>query len=245
VLSKPKIEVLFPEGFEKEEKGDVLNNLNLYLDEKKLGQKAVKLSRLLHSVDPRVWEEKWSAKREDIIEAARRSEWQAALLAGFKSSAIVFADIDWLLSVLAVNGQNDYYFLGNQIEQGWTPAQIEKLIVALLDGKLKKGISPDFAAQLVARLKTVWSDDFTARILDFLQNLSSEKDAGQVDLLMTYVLNSGNYVSAEHLGRFEEKPLSDLIEKLLESPKRASITEEFVAALQFRREMHESFQNEE
>lgn len=244
-LSKPKIEINFPEDFEAEGKDDVLNNLELYLDEKDLGKKAVKIVKLLQCVPPQVWEEKFSTKKENIIEAAKHSDWRKALLNGLKSGAVNFADEEWLISVLPENEQNEYYLLCNQIERSWTNLQIEKLIACLLEGKMKSGISFDFATLLFYRLKNIWSDDFTLKILDFLRKPAIEKDLKSFDGLLNHILNSGQFISAGYLNRFEEKIFLRLFEKLSELPGKAKLIEEFTAVIHFRRELRAAFENEE
>ena len=243
LLSKPKIEIDFPADFEK--KDDVLNVPEIYLDQKGLGGKAVKIAKLLQSIPPKIWEEKFSARKEDIIEAAKQSEWQKALLTGFKSGAVNFADAEWLMAVLPDSGQNDYSLICHQIERRWTPAQIEKLIASLLAGKMKSGFSLNFAGLLFYHLKNIWSDDFTARVLNFLQNLRTEKDFAQAEPVTGQIVNAGQFISAAHLPRLAEKTFQALLEKMREQPYKAGLVEEFTAVTEFRKEMHESFQNEE
>lgn len=244
-LSRPKIEINFPENFEKEAKDDVLNNLELYPGEKDLGKKAVKIVKLLGSVPPKIWEEKFSTKKEIIIEAAKQSDWQTALLSGWKSAAVNFADREWLISILTNNGQNDYYLLCGQIERRWTGLQIERLIALLLEGKMKSGITPEFAAQLLYRLKNIWSDDFTLGVLNFLKKSESESDSQPWSGFITQILNSGQFIAGKYLKQFEEKASSGLFEKIVKVPEREKLIEEFIAVIQFRREMHTAFQSEE
>lgn len=243
-LKKAKLDVVFPADFEKEDKHDALNNLELYLDERKLGKKAVKLIKLLHAVPPRVWEKRFSADRKTLFDAAGRGDWQVPIFNGFKSSAIVYADADWLLAVLEVSGQTDYSQIANRIGRDWAPAQIENLIVTLLGGNFKKGVAKHFAALLFFKLEKGWSESFTERILRFLTNKNELKDPESFDTLVYYLLFAGGQISHRFLERFEGKPITAILEKTSENQNLTNAVEEFRATIRFRREMRETFQNE-
>ncbi|MBS1796702.1 MAG: hypothetical protein JSS81_22920 [Acidobacteria bacterium] len=249
-LSKAKLEVVFPADFDRDAKGDPLADVELFLNERELGKKAVRLVKLLHAVPPRFWEERFGAPRETLVEAAKNTDWKNAVLTGFRAAALNFADAEWLAAVLPESGQNDYYTLSNQIERDWRHSQIENLIEILLDGEPKTGLDRNFAVLLFNRLKERWSDEFSLKISNFLERESQVRDFKEfigkefIGIALP-VLNSGHLFAVGQLADFELRVLARLAGHLDKLPGYARSAEDFAAVAAFRRELRAAFRNEE
>lgn len=237
------LQVNFPPQFEVS-KTDVLNNLELYLDERKLGAKAVFLVKLLSCVPVGTWEKVFAAAPPTIIAAAARSEWSKAVLLGFKFAALNFAAHDWLTQILPAVGQNEYYSICDRIERLWTNEQIEDLVVRLLKGEMRNGISNQFAGLLTHRISRFWSSKFTEQMLDFWRQYQSNKagfDASFLDALTSSLLYSAHHLSLETISDSDAQNFVQTVMQSNQHPNIGELTTNFLSDIKLRREMHQAF----
>lgn len=237
-----KLEAVFPKDF-KVAKTDVLNDLELYLNQREFGEKAVYLIKLLHSVPPEFWEKRFSAAPAAILRAAERGDWQKALFAGFKSGAANFADIDWLINISPQLDQHEHYFVTNQIRRVWTNGQLENLVARLLDD-CARGSNCDLIAQYVNLIKQMLSDQFANRILDALRGAAQhETNRGREFFkpLAIWLLYSAHRIPTATLETFDAEELTKRILESDKEPNTSRLAEQFLTIIELRRRMHRVF----
>jgi hypothetical protein len=66
-----------------------------------LGQQAGLLAQVLALVPPRVWSGSWNRRPAQILDAARKHEWEEALLWGWGAAAMRCQDAEWLEALIA------------------------------------------------------------------------------------------------------------------------------------------------
>ena len=237
--NQPIIEVVFSEDLVKIEK-DFLVDYHYLFFESEFGKKGASVVKLLACVPPIFWENHFSLDRQTLINASVRGEWSKVLLNGFKFAALNFADVQWLINVLPVNGQNEYKSIIQLIKLRWTNQQIEHLIVRLLNGELKNGMSGTFIELLLRILNNGRTVDLTRHFIQFLLQNQSDKpdfDLTQFNALASFLLQSAHLWAVESITENE-------VVKINQAFETTGLASDFLAILNLRRKMIKSFQSE-
>ena len=197
---------------------------------KEIGEKAWWLKEMLEAIPPAHWTATLKLSANDLIAAAQKSEFKAALLKGWSEATVRYADPEWATAWL---GQKDLL--------AYAPKFAQHLYNDL--GGLEKSISAlirqgELSLALLDKLPPQWSKSLSQQIIYELQNISQ---SFQTDYVQRF-----NWKSLLDRAALAVPP--DLALATTGWPKHISqqnvrdIIDEFCAIIEFRRNIHRHFQ---
>jgi hypothetical protein len=131
----------------------------------RLGENAWCFTQVLSFVPPQVWSGAWNRHPAQILDAARKHEWEEALMEGWKEAALRAQDAEWLEAMA------NYEFKNGSEKRllEWfprLPASIkERLVVSLL--REHPSLSYEQNASLfLAACRHPWGPDLTQVVVD-------------------------------------------------------------------------------
>jgi hypothetical protein len=242
ILSRAALNVDFPADFDALEKNDVLENVVLHINEKKLGRKAAKLAKLLSLAPPSSWQKAFTPYISEILKAARKSEWANALLMGFGTAAERFSDTAWLLELLntTIKGEASVFCLyPNHLPYGVNQQAFAPLSLAYLQS------GPAQFINWVNSQPAGWDAGLERQMIEKLELWLGMAIKGQSRVSLWELYNFAHNLALK-IGPENLPVLGESIERAYRAegrlPERLQRTQEL---LRLRQEMREAFANEE
>ncbi|HLL14834.1 MAG TPA: DUF5691 domain-containing protein [Pyrinomonadaceae bacterium] len=240
LLGKARIEVSLPGDPEKWQKE---NQVQLEVPatgavSKHLGRKGWWLLHAVGWVPPMSWCRLWSRKPVEVLEAARNSEWKAAIIAGLITAAGRYGDAEWVEAILSdrqLREENLREANANLSELGshLPAARLEALILDEL-AREKKGLHVDHPALwLLLEHRQEWSGELSRAVV---AGIKERIGGGRKNELMEWQLKAA-------LKQFALYVLPALADELsADWPADADgwwqdAVDEFQSVLRFRRDM--------
>jgi len=231
MLARETIEVSLPEKLDAAAKRDGAGVPAL---RKSMGEKANWLAQMLSVVPPAVWSGKWSLSPEKLLQAALSSEWKEAILTGWYLAIDRSGDPEWALALaeLVIRKEEGRKILA---EKGW--------------GKIARFI-PNEGLERLARVSiTAKSNDFHYKhpMLELLEGSDRPWSPGLSRIVIASVQRQARFylsLLADALPRFGLYIPPELIDEFVlgwpeDSASWDTWIDQFIAVMQFRREMME------
>lgn len=127
----------------------------------KLGEKALRLVRIVSAIPPTVWRQQWQRTPVEILAASRDHEWRQALLEGWALATQRHRDPDWAEALLPFYPDHERFTAG--LAAVLPPARFEAYLLTLL-----RESAADRAAALVVliHVERPWSIGLSRAVLE-------------------------------------------------------------------------------
>jgi hypothetical protein len=149
----------------------------------RVGEKAWWVQQLLAAVPPTVWTDASGATPEELVAAARDSDWDAPLLSGWTHAAARYADAAWSAALLRAHLESkkgraaspELWEAVKAIVQSTPAPQLEQITIESLQStSARLGEHP--AMMILHEHKRVWGRDLSLAVLDRVRaDLSSTR----------------------------------------------------------------------
>lgn len=231
LLARETIEVSLPEQLDAAAKRDGAGGPAL---RKGLGEKSNWLAQMLSVVPPAVWSEKWGLSPEKLCQAALNSEWKETILTGWRLAVDRSGDPEWALALaeLIIRKEEARKILA---EKGWgriacfIPDEgLERLARTSIIPKSNDLHFNHPMLELLEGCVRPWSPDLSRMVIASIQRQAR----GYLSLLADALPRFGLYIPPELIDEF-----------VLGWPEKSAgwdiWIDQFIAVLQFRREIME------
>jgi hypothetical protein len=132
--------------------------------QEKMGEKAWWLSQMLGAVPPHVWSQTWNQTPAKLVEAARRSEWEATLLAGWARATQQHRAADWAEALLPGLSPSDPQ--AGQLFLVLPPGRQEAWVLRLMRAGRRDAQQDALSLQWLDACQHAWSAALTQAVLD-------------------------------------------------------------------------------
>lgn len=129
--------------------------------QRNLGERAIWLMQMLSAVPPATWSGAWGASPPEILAAAAKSEWKAALLDGWTVATMACGDPDWAEALLQIEPERV------NLGQALAPDRLEALLIPMLRGNCVP-LHRHPALSLLRQAEHPWSHKLGHAVLDAL-----------------------------------------------------------------------------
>ena len=128
-----------------------------------VGERAFRLSQSIALVPPSRWCARFASTPAELVAAAAKSEWRAAILLGWSRAAAAFADPQWALALWDCWPVHDD--LRGELLRAMDRDAAERAVVALFAEERTSG----YAAHFVRAFPSPWSRPLAAAVLDAIR----------------------------------------------------------------------------
>jgi hypothetical protein len=224
---KLEIEVTLPE---ERGEGMIRDGIVKVPPHSQIGERAWWLQQMLSAVPPSFWLQRSRRTINELLKAAKKSEWSQVLLNGWSRAAVGFGDVEWIESLLDISSDHlpaEGLFAG-------LPPERQELIVGQLLNKASSWSSIDQLYWCFKSCRHRWSEKFS---LEVVRGLSEHHEmyAMRNDIVMRNILTMCVcHIHPEVIPRAIDR-MSSVAERL---SNRAPLLDHFLDMLQFRYRMH-------
>jgi hypothetical protein len=195
-----------------------------------IGERAWWLQQVLSAVPPSFWLQCSQRTINELLKAAKKSEWSQVLLNGWSRAAVGFGDVEWIESLLDISSDHlpaEGLFAG-------LPPERQELIVGQLLNKASSWSSIDQLYWCFKSCRHRWSERFSLEVVRGLSKYhemyAMRNDIVSRNILTMCVCHIHPTVIPEAI-----KKMNSVAERL---SNRASLLDHFLDMSQFRYRMH-------
>jgi hypothetical protein len=195
-----------------------------------IGERAWWLQQMLSAVPPSCWLQRSQRTINELLKAAKKSEWSQVLLNGWSRAAVGFGDVEWIESLLDISSDHlpaEGLFAG-------LPSERQELIVGQLLNKASSWSSIDQLYWCFRSCRHQWSERFSLEVVRGLskhhETYAMRNDIVSRNIMTMCVSHINPTVIPEAIDRMNgvAKRLSN----------RAPLIDHFLDMIQFRHCMH-------
>jgi Family of unknown function (DUF5691) len=207
-----------------------------------IGEKAWWLQQMIAATPPDHWSSRWNASPEDIIAAAKETEWAMPLLDGFAGAAARHGDRPWIVTLIE-NWLGQLAFadalgrvdLINNIMHALGPELATPMLLQLLKSKTM-ALHETAVLHLLRGARFDWSAELSGAVLNAMQQVFAKWGGGHEYTILTAAEECFALTMSPSVGDEADKGWPT--DAANWPPLNTRHMNNFLSTLQFRRQLH-------